>query len=247
MKIGVFCLDLCLLTANTTSRWMHRCRIAQRMALKAFYRLAGDKNLRWQPEAFFDIKKGYRHAVSAEAFDDTPNKDEWQKEVYELAGELGLAHHYSSVIDVGCGSGYKLVHQLGHYTTTGIELRPAWEWLSREYPEREWLLFDTVKPGDLRADMVICSDVVEHIENPDDLLDFLSEISFQHLVISTPERDGMAGKQDFGPPENTSHYREWNAAEFKKYLGRWFIVQDQRIFNRKSVTQVVICQKKQTV
>ena len=247
MKVGVFCLALFAVGVNASSRWMHRCRIAQRIALKAFYRLAGNRNLRWQPASFFGIKKGYHHAVSAEAFDDTPNKDEWQQEVYELANQLGLLQRYSSVIDVGCGSGYKLVHTLGNYATTGIELQPAWEWLRQQYPDREWLLFDTINPQELRADMVVCSDVIEHMENPDDLLDFLSEISFQRLIISTPERDGMAGKTDFGPPENTSHYREWNATEFKKYLERWFIAEEQRIFNSKSVTQVVICQKKQAV
>jgi len=223
---------------------MHRWRIVQRIAAKTFYRLAGDKNIQWQSQELFAIKKGYHHATGAEHFDDTDNKDEWQKEVYELADETARLLNYSSVIDVGCGSAYKLVHMLGGYATTGIEVQPAYDWLTRQYPGRSWLLFDEADPKQLKADLVICSDVIEHMENPDDLLFFLSEISFERLIISTPERDGMAGRSDFGPPENTSHYREWNAAEFKKYLEDWFIVKEQRIFNRKSVTQVVICSKK---
>ncbi len=92
--------------------------------------------------------------------------------------------------------------------------------------------------------MVVCADVIEHLPNPDDLLDFISDINFKILVISTPERDAVAGRNDFGPPENTAHYREWNAVEFKNYLRRWIVIKEQQIFNTKSVTQVVICEKK---
>jgi hypothetical protein len=105
-------------------------------------------------------------------------------------------------------------------------------------------LFDEAEASKLKADLVICADVIEHLDNPDDLLDFIDDIDFRLLIISTPERDGQAGKNDFGPPENTSHYREWNAVEFKNYLRQWFVVKDQVIFTTKSITQVVICEKK---
>jgi 2-polyprenyl-3-methyl-5-hydroxy-6-metoxy-1,4-benzoquinol methylase len=168
----------------------------------------------------------------------------WQKEVYQLAADLSSKSNYSSIIDVGCGSGYKLVHMLGQFDTTGIEVNPAYDWLCKKYPARKWLLFDNVQPSTLKADLIICADVIEHLDNPDDLLDFISEMDFQQLVISTPERDAVAGKNDYGPPENVSHYREWNAVEFKNYLRQWFHVKEQHIFNAKSVTQVVICVKK---
>ena len=125
-----------------------------------------------------------------------------------------------------------------------MEVSPTFEWLQKKYHGRNWLLFDTVQPESIQTDLIICADVIEHLSNPDDLLDFISEINFRQLIISTPERDRVAGKNDFGPPENTAHYREWNAIEFKNYLRHWFIVKEQQIFNTKSVTQVVICQKK---
>ena len=80
--------------------------------------------------------------------------------------------------------------------------------------------------------------------DPDELLDFLEEIDFQYLVISTPERDTKLGKNDYGPPENISHYREWNQYEFKDYVRNWFSVEEQRILNDKSITQVLVCKKK---
>jgi SAM-dependent methyltransferase len=230
--------------AATTSSFNHKWAVFKRIAAKRLYKILGNYNQRLQPHSFFSIKPGYHHATSAEQFDDTNSTDEWQREVYELANDVLTKAGYTSVIDVGCGSGYKLVHLLNKYITTGIEIDPAFSFLQRKYPDRKWLLFEHVIPSQLKADVVICSDVIEHLDNPDDVLDFISEIDFQQLIISTPERDAVAGRNDFGPPENTSHYREWNAIEFKNYLRQWFVVKEQQIFNAKSVTQVVICVKK---
>ena len=230
--------------ATYNSTWNHRWAIAQRIAAKRFFKLLGKRNASMQPATFFSIKPGYHHATSAEQLDATLSTDEWQKEVYQLAAETAKRNNYNSIIDVGCGSGYKLVNMLAEFDTTGIEVNPTFDWLTKKYPQRKWLLFDELSPETLNADLVICADVIEHLSNPDDLLDFIGEINFQLLIISTPERDAVAGRNDFGPPENTAHFREWNAVEFKNYLRQWFVVQEQQIFNTKSVTQVVICSKK---
>ena len=230
--------------ATYNSTWKHRLAIAQRIAAKRFFKLLGKRNATMQPQVFFSIKPGYHHATSAEQLDATLSTDEWQKEVYQLAAEIAKRNNFQTVIDVGCGSGYKLVNMLAEFDTTGIEVNPTFDWLTKNYPRRKWLLFDEARPESLTTDLVICADVIEHLSNPDDLLDFISEINFFQLIISTPERDAVAGRNDFGPPENTAHYREWNAVEFKNYLRQWFVVQEQHIFNTKSVTQVVICKKK---
>jgi 2-polyprenyl-3-methyl-5-hydroxy-6-metoxy-1,4-benzoquinol methylase len=225
--------------------WKHRFFILRRMAAARLYRLAGKRNARWQPQALFSIKPGYHHATAVEAFDDTDNKDEWQRPVYELAAGMAQSLPNPSILDVGCGSAWKLVHLLGQYRIAGIEVAPTWQWLQQQYPQHQWWLFDDTDPYQLEADIVICSDVVEHIDNPDNLMDFLEGISFRYLIISTPERDGASGKNDYGPPVNTAHYREWNEVEFRNYVRRWFNIQEQHIFDDRSITQVIICTKKQ--
>ncbi len=230
--------------ATYNSIWQHRWAILQRIAAKRIFKVLGRRNGSLQPATFFSIKPGYHHATTAEQLDATLSTDEWQKEVYQLTDEIAKKFEFSAILDVGCGSGYKLVNMLGHYNTTGIEINPTFDWLIKKYPSKNWLRFDEVQPTQLKTDLVLCADVIEHISNPDDLLDFISDLNFQQLIISTPERDAVAGKNDYGPPENTAHYREWNAIEFKNYLRQWFVVREQHIFNTKSVTQVVICQKK---
>lgn len=211
---------------------------------KRGFSLLGKKwNESLQPQELFAIRKGYHHAHRAESFDDTGNKDEWQREVYELALHSMQREKFQAVIDVGCGSAYKLVHMLGNYETIGIEVEPTFTWLQQKYPDRKWLLFDEVDPSRLRTDLVVCSDVIEHIPNPDDLMHFLQAIHCHQLIISTPERDAVAGKNDYGPPRNTAHYREWSAAEFKKYVSGFFKIEQQVILPGISVTQVIKCHK----
>jgi SAM-dependent methyltransferase len=227
----------------TTSVWKHRFFIARRMTAGTVYRVLGKANKLFQSKHLFSIKPGYHHASHVEAFDDTRNKDEWQRKVYELAESVAKDLDNPSVIDVGCGSGYKLVHMLGKYNTTGIEVEPAYSWLQKQYPDRKWLLFNSTDPATLHADVVICSDVIEHIENPDTLMSFLAAIQFKYLIISTPEREIIRGRGDYGPPQNAAHFREWNAAEFENYVQSWFTIKKHHIVNDKSISQVVICTK----
>lgn len=222
-------------------RIQHITRIASRLGQKKLFSLIGPLNKTIQPHQRYAIKKGYHHARSATSFNDTSNTDQWQKSVYELAAQYMHQENYHSVIDTGCGSAYKLVHLLGQYYTTGIEVEPTFSWLKQHYPQRNWLLFNTTNPANLTADLVICSDVIEHLQDPDKLLRFLSSIQFKKLLISTPERNAVAGTNDYGPPENTAHYREWNAAEFYQYVSGFFKIEKQLVLDDRSVTQVVIC------
>ena len=227
-----------------SSIWKHRFFIVLRIGSKALYKVLGILNKKIQPKEFFSIKAGYHHATSAEAFDSTGSSDEFQRSVYELAGSFALKFHDTSIIDVGCGSGYKLVHMLGQYNSIGIEVEPIYSWLLQKYPDHKWLQYQPTGMPSLDADIVICSDVIEHIENPDELMDFIDSIHFRYLVLSTPERDRICGKNDYGPPENTSHYREWNTGEFKSYVGRWFNIHEHHVFDDKSICQVAVCSKK---
>jgi 2-polyprenyl-3-methyl-5-hydroxy-6-metoxy-1,4-benzoquinol methylase len=219
----------------------HRLLIIRRIVASKINRLIGPLNIYIQPEKLYDIKAGYRHAHHIETFDDRLNTDQWQRGVYELAQSQFNEMKGKSVIDVGCGSAYKLMEMFGNHDTIGIELTDTCHWLSGKYPGRKWVDFEGADPSDMNADIVICSDVIEHVKNPDQLMEFLKEIRFRQLVISTPERNIVRGKWDFGPPENTTHYREWNGEEFKNFISKWFNVKEQIISRDKSASQILIC------
>jgi SAM-dependent methyltransferase len=228
---------------TTSPVWKHRIFILFRIGCKAVYKVLASFNKKLQPKQFYCIKPGYHHASKAETFVAIHETDQFQRSVYELANSLAESHRLNTVLDVGCGSAYKLIAILGKYSTTGIETEPAYTWLLKKYPDRNWLLFDPVKMPQLNADLVICSDVIEHIKDPNEMMEFLSRINFNILLLSTPERDRVSGKRDYGPPENTSHFREWNSIEFYTYVSHWFAVQEQFVFDDRSITQVLVCRK----
>ena len=139
-----------------------------------------------------------------------------------------LENNLSSVIDVGCGNGYKLVYYLKDFETLGIETEPCYTWLVNTYPDRKWFKhYGETKD----CDLIICSDVIEHILDPDILLDYLISLGAKYYIISTPCREILCynqnrksryGKSWNGPPINNCHVREWTMTELKEYLSTKF-------------------------
>ena len=84
------------------------------------------------------------------------------------------------------------------------------------------------------------SDVIEHVLDPDSLLDFIESCKPKFIVFSTPDRDLICGHDHFGPPSNACHVREWNFLEFKQYISNRFEIIEHKITNVEQSTQMVI-------
>ncbi|PHS10673.1 MAG: hypothetical protein COA78_10965 [Blastopirellula sp.] len=194
------------------------------------------------------IKSLYRPRKTYTHFDDSQWEDEWQLEIYLHALGLMIKHDLKTVIDIGTGSGYKLVTYLKDYDITGLELSVNVELLKKKYPNHKWLESDFSDRNDLSADVVICSDVVEHLVDPDELLDFIKSIQSKYIIISTPDRGLTYGnifqKGFWGPPRNEAHIREWNRKEFNSYISEHFNIIDHRVPNFGQRTQMIICENK---
>lgn len=188
----------------------------------------------------FCIKNNYIHRDEPEYFDDTCNTDEWQNEVYHLAYTLSKIISKKPVLDIGCGSGYKLISIFHDMDTIGIEVEKTYQFLIQKYPDKTWKKVGTKLDQDFGV--VILSDVIEHVKNPDEILNFLRDIKFDILVISTPYRDSIALCQT-GPPKNISHAREWSFNEFREYIGSKFEIINHFLINKSQHTQCIICKK----
>jgi len=152
-----------------------------------------------------------------------------------------------SIIDIGCGSAYKLIKYLGQYDTLGLELSPTYEWLMEKYPSRRWMKSDFKLPGNISADLVLCADVIEHLRDPDELLAFIKRINCQYIIFSTPRREMLYrfwNRGYWGPPKNKHHIREWSFSEFYQYISQSFDVFLHSITNREQKTQMVVCENK---
>ena len=181
-------------------------------------------------EDSYEIRASYRHRKSVPSFDDTHNKDEYQRAVYEMAqwnhNQLGL----KTVLDVGCGSAWKLVNILHNAETIGVELEPNLSFLIRTYPNRTWLDGKELDYETIKADLVIVADMLEHVENPRTMLQQIQLVKgVKKLVFSTPERARTSGIDDLGPPNSPYHRREWNLEEFARLIGTYFKVESQTV------------------
>jgi 2-polyprenyl-3-methyl-5-hydroxy-6-metoxy-1,4-benzoquinol methylase len=181
----------------------------------------------------YGIVDGYEHRKEVPHYDDTVNKDEFQFPVYQAAQRL--AHHIEAkaIIDLGCGSGYKLLNMFGpKMERCGVEVDPTLSWLREKYPAMNWYRYGTLLwrwrqiDRNLSPTILICSDVIEHVPDPDQLIDYILRLQPDKVVLSTPDRLQLAMGTEMGPPHNQHHVREWTAAELVSYLGQWFSIDE---------------------
>ena len=187
----------------------------------------------------------YKSSDSIYNFDDMNLTDEWQLEVYLYALGVLLKHNLKSVVDIGCGSGYKLVTYLRNFNTIGYEVEKNIDLLKKRYPDKDWRISTFSDPID--TDVIICADVIEHLVEPDILLAYLIDQKFKFLILSTPDRNLVYPPQSIyrkGPPKNKAHVREWNSEEFLQYVSSFFNIIDHKITNLRQSTQTIICNKK---
>lgn len=155
-----------------------------------------------------------------------------QYHVYEFAYRLFTKKHLNSVIDVGSGPGLKTKH---FFERRGTEVylldQPTTKVITdKTFPNASFVTADLSKPYDLdrKFDLVICADVIEHLENPDILLETLRGLCKEngYIVLSTPDRDMRRGLDNNQSP-NPEHVREWNFSEFSNYIrSRDFIIEE---------------------
>lgn len=206
---------------------------ARREEKKKAYRL---KRLTRPERGRYCIHPDYMVRETVPHYDDTPMKDEYQKEVYELARSLFDQHGMRTVLDMGCGSGFKLMEYFKDKHTAGIEVEPTLSWLKAKYPDRLWRPPSCVA---LPYDMVICADVIEHVEDPDSLLEQIKAVRPKMVIISTPDRTLLNGPS-MGPPKNMHHVREWSSKEFGDYISKHFNIVQHIHTNREQGCQAVV-------
>lgn len=183
------------------------------------------------------IKDGYRPNTSAVTREGGEEEFYWtasrlkmsyryQFPVYRLASQLMKENGFHSVVDVGCGVATKLAELHKWHPAAeivGIDQPHAIAFCQQHWNFGTWIADDFENPAtehdSVRADLVICADVVEHLEDPDILLAYLKKRVTERglIAMSTPERDLLRGVDcDYSP--NPYHVREWNASEFARYL-----------------------------
>lgn len=194
------------------------------------WRLAIFRVLKGQKTDRYGIKIGYVIRPNNHHFDDTPNRDEYQDTIYKRIHEFAADKQMTSIMDIGCGSAFKLLKYFDKFETVGLELPPALDYLKKNHPERKWIYSDFSFVPEKQFDMAIAVDVIEHLSDPDPLLNYLRKIKTKFVALSTPDRSTLPYRGRLGPPINKCHVREWAQNEFVDYVGRYLdLVEVKRI------------------
>jgi SAM-dependent methyltransferase len=182
----------------------------------------------------FFLPENYTVNLNPMHYNDSNQTDFWQKEVYYYAKKVMTDNNFKSVVDVGCGSGFKLIKYLGEFDTTGVDTDPCYSMLISRYPSRKWLKSGEPEKSfanhNLECDVIICSDVIEHIVNPINLINYIRSIKSKYVIFSTPDREVLRKMPRFGdaawygPPVNNAHVREWTSSEFNNFISKYFEV-----------------------
>jgi SAM-dependent methyltransferase len=192
----------------------------------------------------YSLPEGYVERLGAPQSYDEGGDATWQREVYATARILADVLGLQTVLDFGCGSGFKLMQYFGDRDTLGVDLAPAVNHLRSEYPNRRWHVDEGLLITIPGPDLLICSDVIEHVDDPDKMCDRIKHIGPKWLVISTPDRKLMEKYpkwgRHLGPPANGCHVREWSFDEFGSYIHQHFSIVRHWHTNVEQCTQAVI-------
>ena len=188
----------------------------------------------------------YNERKNEHYFNDINNKDEWQDEVYSYANNFLKKYNFNSIIDYGCGSGFKLIKYFNNYNYLGLDLENTIKLINKNnFISIENLDFNNFYK---KYDITICADVIEHVKDPDIILNNIKKINSKFIVFSTPDRGILYDEKDslyYGPPKNLSHIREWTFKEFQNYiLNSNFDIIDHFISNKKQATQCLLAKIK---
>ena len=150
----------------------------------------------------------------------------FQWHVYKRARALARGVRDARVLDIGCGSGRKATELVIPWCAryVGVDRGEAVEHCRRTInaPNASFVVDDLEHPlarWDEQFDVVICADVIEHLEDPEPMLKAARAAMAEsgRLVLSTPERSvvhGASARQ----PGNPEHVREWDRRELRAYL-----------------------------
>lgn len=172
------------------------------------------------------LKENYTENLNPSYFSDSNYELLYQPDVYELAYYLASRSKIRYIIDIGGGNGSKLTRFSDEFELIAIDFGDNIRLLKQTIPKARVIEANLengipiIKKEILENSIVIFSDVIEHLIHPEKLLKDLSEISSicKYIVITTPDRLRARGIEDFGPPANTCHVREWSIEEFYSLL-----------------------------
>lgn len=123
------------------------------------------------------------------------------EERFRFVAGLLRAAKVHTLLDIGCGdgNGYNVMRgTLGEALYTGTDFSAvAIAKAKRDYPEAMWAEADCAHQpfDDLSFDAVICQETLEHVEEPQALLDECKRLARDTIIITTPLENAITSAE----------------------------------------------------
>jgi len=187
----------------------------------------------------FELPDGYLRN-KLESNDNSNGKDYWASSVKDSYQDpaykwvrknlIDKVSEDSTIVEIGCGNGNKTHSHFSKLKNPviGIDQASGIRQAEKIQPNHtfEWCISDIENDevwcnriSAANPSIIVCFDVIEHLEHPDKFLNKLRNVSRNSLVVmSTPDRNQLEHQEFFGPPLNPLHVQEWSKIEFKRFL-----------------------------
>jgi 2-polyprenyl-3-methyl-5-hydroxy-6-metoxy-1,4-benzoquinol methylase len=142
-----------------------------------------------------------------------------------------------TIHEIGCGEGYWVLH----WNRQGIKARGS-DFsekvisLARDNAKDEGVSPNVfkqssiyeIKSGRDNADLIVCCEVLEHLERPEAGLIALKRVATDYLILSVPREpiwralNLLRGKYLVSIGNTPGHIQHWSAAQFTDFVSRFF-------------------------
>lgn len=146
-----------------------------------------------------------------------------------------------SILDVGCGEGFTLEKlrkaKIGKKLEGVDFLDRAIELGKKEHPKlklKQGSIYD-LKYKDNSFDLVICSEVLEHIDDPEKGLQELVRVSKKYVLLSVPNEpffmlgNFLRGKNLSRFGNDIEHINHWTFWQFRNFVGRYMTIKTMKL------------------
>lgn len=152
---------------------------------------------------------------------------------FDNFAELLTQRRYKNILEIGCAEGYLLDKLLQRGikidSYCGIDIREeSITEANKTFPQFNFKVqdFNDLSPGHEKFDLIICSQVLEHLTNPQECLNKIKQISAPdtQIILSVPwepwfRLGNLARGRDISRLGNhPEHIQQWTAKGFKNYV-----------------------------
>lgn len=154
----------------------------------------------------------------------------WLIERFHATAAALLAHtEVSSLLDAGCGEGFAMRYLLSNNSTrvVGLDMSLGALMLARQLnPHHQFLVGNVLHLPfpDKSVDLVICMEVLEHLDEPAVGLTQLCRVSRRWLLLSVPNEpffrgaNFLRGKNVHALGNDPGHVNHWSSQAFVRFV-----------------------------